>query len=722
MKNISQKIKEYDWCGWLFILIGIAINVLLAFICSILGLPLFLDTIGTILVSCMGGLLPGIFTALLTNALCTIYNGVSMYFAIINIFIAILAAVYEWKYANRSFIYKILFVLSAGLMSGGVGAYIQWHLFLAPQNPFIANSIEGLISATGFSKATTFFITNTVVNIFDKGISIGLALNIQHFIPEKIKQKISISSWKQTPLTEDELVAMRQWGKATDFSMRTRLALLLFGVSILVIAMMSIIELRLYYKKDVNEKAEIATSAATFAASIVDPEKIDEYITYGETYPGYKETEDILYKIRENAVGVAYLYLVKIEGEDMVFIFDLDASSDYEGYGYDGDAEGIKPGERIRLDEEFLCYVDDFHEGKVIPPTESDNSWSWIMTAFIPVFDSEGNCVCYAGADVSMSYVAEYVFDFMWRILLIMASIVIAILGYGIWSTGTYLVYPISSIGLGVESFVKAGDNQVEIDNAVRRLRKINIHTNDEIEKLYHSICNMALNQAEQIRSIRNFNENTAKMQDGLIITMADLVENRDVNSGSHIQKTAAYVKIIAEGLEEKGYYPGKVTPKFISDVVRSAPLHDIGKINVPDSILNKEGVLTPEEEEIKRTHTIAGKKIMENAITTVAGENYLKEARNMAAYHHENWDGTGYPEGLHGEVIPLSARIMAVADTFDVITSSKVKGVQYSVEEGIEYIKKNAGTKFDPKCVEAFVDSLPEIRVVYRKYNKNHG
>ncbi|SCZ77527.1 HD-GYP domain-containing protein [Pseudobutyrivibrio xylanivorans] len=723
MKKRLEYGDQSLWLRWLLVLFGVAINLLPAFLTNLTGVPLFLDTIGTVVVSCVGGILPGIFTGLITNALCSIYNGVSMYFAIVNILIAMLSALYMERFAYRGFRYKVYFGLAAGILSGGVGAYIQWHLFMSPQNVLIQDSIERLTMATGISYAATFAVVNTVVNIMDKALSIGIALNIIHFIPEKYKQKLIYAGWKQTPLSNEEMVAMRAWSKDAKHSMRTRLTALLFGVSVLVIIMMSVIEMRMYFHKDLDEKKEIATSAAKFAASIVDPNKIERFLQYGENAPGYKETEDMLYKIRDNAVGVAYLYIVKIEGEDMVFIFDLDARSDYENFGYEGDDEGYAPGHRVRLDEEFLCYVDDFKEGKIIPPTESDNSYSWIVTSFYPVYDSKGNCVCYAGADASVEYVAEYLMEFMWRVLLVMIGIIITILANGMWTTGRYLVYPISRMGLGVERFIKAGDNQVEIDKAVRDLRKIDVHTGDEVEMLYQSICNMALNQAEQIRSIRHFTENTTKMQDGLIVTMAGLVENHDESSGAHIQKTASYVKIIAEGLKKKGYYPGKVNDKFISDVVRSAPLHDIGKINIPDSILNKVGKLTREEEEIKRTHTTAGKKIMENAITTVSGENYLKEARNMAAYHHERWDGNGYPEGLHGEVIPLSARIMAVADQFDVLTSGKASsGKKYSFDEAINYIKERAGTEFDPKCVEVFLDSLPEIKVIFRKYNKEHG
>ncbi|MCR5675235.1 MAG: HD domain-containing protein [Lachnospiraceae bacterium] len=207
-------------------------------------------------------------------------------------------------------------------------------------------------------------------------------------------------------------------------------------------------------------------------------------------------------------------------------------------------------------------------------------------------------------------------------------------------------------------------------------------------------------------------------MQDGLIITMADMVESRDPDTGAHVQKTAAYVKIIVEGLKRKGYYPEKITPTFESDVIRSAPLHDIGKIHIPDSVLNKPGKLTEQEFEIMKTHTTAGRKILEKAIDTVGAENYLKEARNMAACHHERWDGNGYPEKLYGEMIPLSARIMAVADVFDALTSTRVYKPAFPMEKAVTIIEEGSGTQFDPKCVEVFLEALPEVREVLEKYN----
>ncbi|MBO5987636.1 MAG: HD domain-containing protein, partial [Lachnospiraceae bacterium] len=228
----------------------------------------------------------------------------------------------------------------------------------------------------------------------------------------------------------------------------------------------------------------------------------------------------------------------------------------------------------------------------------------------------------------------------------------------------------------------------------------------------------MESDMADQFRDIRRFSDNVLKMQDGLIVLIADMVENRDSDTGNHIQKTASYVHIILDGLKRKEYYAEQLTPQFMEYVVKSAPLHDTGKIKIPDKILNKPGKFTSEEFEIMRTHAALGKDILDKAIKTVEGESYLSEARNMAAYHHERWDGKGYPEGLKGEEIPLSARIMAVADVFDALTSKRVYKPAFSMEVALEIIREGQGTQFDPKCVEVFLEAIPDIEAVLQKYS----
>jgi response regulator RpfG family c-di-GMP phosphodiesterase len=207
-------------------------------------------------------------------------------------------------------------------------------------------------------------------------------------------------------------------------------------------------------------------------------------------------------------------------------------------------------------------------------------------------------------------------------------------------------------------------------------------------------------------------------MQNGLIYVLADMVESRDKNTGDHVRKTAAYVRLILQKMKEKGGHADMLTDEYVNDVANSAPLHDVGKIMVSDVILNKPGKLTDEEFAIMKSHTTAGCKVIESAMSLVSDSGYLKEAKNLATYHHERWDGKGYPSGKAGEEIPLSARIMAVADVFDALTSKRIYKPPFPLEKALEILQEGAGVQFDPKCVEVFIDSLPEVKKVLRKYN----
>ena len=710
MKTDSHRSNRDSKRRALSVIIGITINVLLAFISYRMGLPIYLDTLGTIGVASVGGLFPGIMTAIATNTICTLFNDEAIYFGIVNALIAIYTAwfVMEKNFRNIKNISE--FIIISGIISGGVSAFIQWVLLGEPQNVSVQMLIDIFDKTEGVPEFLLFIVINILLNVFDKGVSLGTTQLILHFIPQHTRTSIRNSGWRQRPLSADEMKVMNSLSGDIRFSLKRRLTVMFLTVAFTLTFIMGCAGIRLYFKNAKQEKTQIAMNAAKFAAEIVNPDKINDYIRYGEATDGYTETEEMLYKIRDNAAGVEYLYVTQIRKDGCYVAFDLETE----------DTPAYSHGEKIEFEEAFMPYLPALLAGEEIEPIESDDITGWVVTVYYPIRNSSGRCVAYAGADVSLSYMADYMGDFLLRVFLILAGFFILILAYALWVTGIYMVYPINYIAAGVETFIDAGTEQEKLDESVKKLRAIDVHTGDEVEKLYHAICDMAINQTEQMRNIRRLAENTAKMQDGLIITMADLVENRDSDTGAHIQKTAAYVKIIVEGLKRKGYYAEKITPKFMSDVVRSAPLHDVGKINIPDSVLNKPGKLTDEEYAIIKTHTTAGKNIMEKAISTVQGENYLKEARNMAAYHHERWDGKGYPEGLHGEVIPLAARIMAVADVFDALASPRVYKPAFPLEKALSIIQEGAGSQFDPKCVEVFMESLPEVKEVLKKYNQD--
>jgi HD-GYP domain-containing protein (c-di-GMP phosphodiesterase class II) len=155
--------------------------------------------------------------------------------------------------------------------------------------------------------------------------------------------------------------------------------------------------------------------------------------------------------------------------------------------------------------------------------------------------------------------------------------------------------------------------------------------------------------------------------------------------------------------------------------VVSSAPLHDVGKINVSDLILNKPGKLTDEEFEIMKTHTTAGGNIIASIIDKIPDSDYLLEAKNLAMYHHEKWNGKGYPAGLAGEDIPLSARVMAVADVFDALISDRCYKKGFPYDKAFSIILEERGKQFDPKIVDAFFAAEDQILEVADKFSENN-
>ena len=194
-------------------------------------------------------------------------------------------------------------------------------------------------------------------------------------------------------------------------------------------------------------------------------------------------------------------------------------------------------------------------------------------------------------------------------------------------------------------------------------------------------------------------------MQLHVISDLANLIESRDFDTGKHIARTSAYVRIIAERARQDGVYADKIDGDFIAHMCATAPLHDIGKIVVPDGILKKPGKLTPEEYKIMKRHAAEGGAVVRKILDGVSDEAYLAFAADVATYHHEKWNGKGYPQGLKGEEIPLSARIMAIADVFDALISERCYKKPFPPEEAFEIIRAEAGEHFDPLLAKVVLD-----------------
>ncbi|MGV3680840.1 MAG: response regulator [Acidovorax sp.] len=209
------------------------------------------------------------------------------------------------------------------------------------------------------------------------------------------------------------------------------------------------------------------------------------------------------------------------------------------------------------------------------------------------------------------------------------------------------------------------------------------------------------------------------ELQDGTIRAMASLAETRDNETGNHIRRTQHYVEVLARKLQHHPRFADELTEAAIEMIFKSAPLHDIGKVGIPDRILLKPAKLTPEEFEVMKTHTTLGRDAIIAAERETSQANpFFRYAKEIAYSHQEKWDGSGYPEGLVGNTIPLSARLMAVADVYDALISERVYKAAFPHEMAVEIIRDGRGSHFDPDMVDAFLALSEEFRAIAQRFS----
>lgn len=205
--------------------------------------------------------------------------------------------------------------------------------------------------------------------------------------------------------------------------------------------------------------------------------------------------------------------------------------------------------------------------------------------------------------------------------------------------------------------------------------------------------------------------------QHSTIFALARLAEQRDKDTGAHLERVREYCKLLAEKLGEDSSYKSYITPEFVECIQHAAPLHDVGKVAIPDSVLLKPGKLTQEEFEIMKTHAVLGADNMQMVFNQYSANAFVGMGIEIALYHHERWDGTGYPDMLIGKNIPLSARIMALADFYDALCSDRCYRKRVNHEEVKLMIEDESGKHFDPEIVRAFLSVESEFERIMRHF-----
>jgi len=218
-------------------------------------------------------------------------------------------------------------------------------------------------------------------------------------------------------------------------------------------------------------------------------------------------------------------------------------------------------------------------------------------------------------------------------------------------------------------------------------------------------------------KNARERDQELVKVQEATIESLSSLTETRDPSTGGHIKRTQIYIRLLAEALKDERGYREILDTDTIDLLGKSAPLHDIGKVGVSDSILLKPGKLTPQEFEQMKQHTTYGRHAILSAERKLGNTSFLRLAREIVYTHHEKWNGSGYPEGLKGDQISIAGRLMALADTYDALISKRVYKSQLSHEQAVQVILQEKGLQFDPAVVDAFMKVKEDFRKVALDY-----
>ena len=685
----------------------IALNFVLSQIVSKLGLPLYFDSVGTIVASATGGFLPGVVVGFLTNVVIHLYNryillnpdDVTLYYCVVSVLIALVAAAFaQKKYFRKVSIKLLLPVICFVLIGGGIGSVITWGLYGNTMGDELASSLAGRIYTNVISNAFwAQMYAGLITDIPDKLFSTIVAFMLCKFYPKKLKPSrdridLAILAKKGFSLSGKIIISVT----------------LIFGIAAAVVTMVSF---RMFRQTMVESEGQYARDTASFAATLIDANMVDEYLRIKDTAEGYNRIKRYYSLILNSSDRIQYLYVYQIQEDGCHVVFDTDTA----------DTPGSETGEVIPFDASFLQYKTDLLAGKEIPIIESNDSYGWLLSSYVPIYNNLGKCKAYVCVDVSMPNIVDVERTFTFKITTILMGFFIMILTMSVYFAKRFIVSPVNSLAKITSDFAYTNDEARE--STLESIKELEIKTGDEIEHLYKSIAKTTRDTVNYINESQRKNEAISTFQSGMINVMADLVESRDQSTGEHIKNTSAYVEIICDELIKEGKFSDVLDEEFKKNIVSSAPMHDIGKIKVSDVILNKPGRFTDEEYEIMKSHAAEGAKIIASVKKTVENqelkENYLGEAENMAHYHHEKWNGEGYPCGLKGEEIPLSARIMAVADVFDALVAVRVYKPAMPFEKAMGIIKKDAGTHFDPVIAEAFLNAEEKVRAVTSKIHE---
>ena len=428
-------------------------------------------------------------------------------------------------------------------------------------------------------------------------------------------------------------VLHRQCGAEKYMKDRFKRLLLLFALLALVMtASIMIVSITSFSNAIKADRADVVAATAKLAAHVIDGDKINQWLENGGDDEAYTATSRQLYDLLSFTPNIEYLYVYKIEPDGCHVVFDFDNP--------DGASEDLPVisasaiGEVVEFDESFEPYLPALFAGERIEMIESKDTYGWLLTQYEPIYDSNGNCVAYVGADISVHGIQKSINSITSKVVLIC------------------ILFLAACIFIGM---------------------RMSIH--------FH--------RAEEVDALLEKQQNDKRLLKEFIEAFATVIDLKDSYTQGHSFRVANYTQMLAQ---ELGY-----DEETVEKYYNIALLHDIGKIGIPDAVLNKPGKLTDDEFALIKSHTERGEEVLKNI-------SLMPEILIGALSHHERPDGHGYPQGLSGEEIPRVAQIIAVADCFDAMYSNRPYRNRMNFDKVVSIIRESSGTQLTPDVVDAFL------------------
>ncbi|MBP5310875.1 MAG: ECF transporter S component, partial [Lachnospiraceae bacterium] len=466
--------------------ISIVLNILLSMVVRATQLPFYIDTVGTIIATAMGGIVPGIITAFVTNAVNFFMDGESIFYAPLNMLIAIFSASYfgEHSRLRKHKYHEIYYVLILALIGGGIGAEITWYLYRSPSDyPLIVSFSDFLSSHLGISVWGCHMISTYITDAIDKAISVAISMMIIKFTPSKVKDLVRLSSWRQKPMSPQELSAASKRLKGR-ISIGTRINLIIIFSTLLMTVVALAFSIISFRNNSLESLSASATQMSYIAAAEIDPDMADDYMKRGNLAPGYTKTRERLSILKNSSPDIAFLYVYKIKEDGCHVIFDMDTVLN-DGTFVPGDPPGLV----IDFEEGMMPYLDKLLAGEKIEPVLLEDKYGSFLCSYYPVYDKDGKCVCYAVANVESDLVGIQLEHFAGRVLLLFAGFLLLIVAISILTTRYHIVMPIMSMTAFANDLADSADGTNK--ESLEKIEELDIHTNDEVEQLYRAFCKL---------------------------------------------------------------------------------------------------------------------------------------------------------------------------------------------------------------------------------------